>query len=295
MKRNIFIYTILVSFLFASCKKDDGMVKNSITLERVPYMSLTKEAGSPSEIIPSTITTFTGKLVVSPLYPSDALPTKVDVVVIKNGNTNNVKTLRAGITTFPTVISWAGTELATLFNQPTVTCDQFTFGTIIYVGNKKYETWPAAGGPGFAAGTQINQPGYSVTINYNTKVEYDPSIYQGNFVVVSDEFEDFAVGSTVAITQVSPTKFSFIQPAVTNPQAMVFTVDPATLGVSLIPKQKIGDAFTWPPFYTNPNVSVTVNAAQSFVSPCSKTITLMMNYSIDQGAYPAYKLVLRKP
>ena len=292
MKKNIFIYSLLASLVFVGCKKDDGMVEKSISLERVPYINLTKEAGSPVDIIPSTIATFTGKTVVSPLYPSDALPDKVDLVVIKNGNTTNVKTLRAGITTFPTTVSWAGTELATLFGVPTVTCDGFTFGTIIYVGDKKYETWPSSGQPGFAAGTQINQPGYSVTVNYNTKVEYDPNTYKGIFKVVSDAFGDFPVGSDVLLTQVSATQFSFIQPEVANPIPMVFTVDPATLVVTA-PKQKIGSYFLWEPAYTNPNIVVT--GTTSFVSPCTKLLTLFLGYTVDQGSFGSLKLVLQKP
>ncbi len=291
MKKNILLYTFLASLFFVGCKKDDGFLPSTISLDRVPLIQILKTTGTPVEIIPSTIGTFTGSITVNPLYPSDKLPEKIDLVIIKNGDKTNVKVLKAGVAV-PSVVTFTGAEIQALFG-PVVTCDTYTISYDVYANGKKYEAYTAGGvGTGFGGATDANQPGYSVTLNYNTKVEYVPATYSGNFTVVSDAFDDFPAGSTVVLTQVSPTSFSFASPAVSNPRQFALTVDPATLIVTA-PKQKIGDFFLWNPAYTNPNIVVT--GTTSFVSPCSKTLTVFLNYTVDQGGFGAYKLVLKKP
>lgn len=302
MKRNILLTTLLASLLFIGCSKDDGPLAKAdgISVEEVPFMRITKVAGFTADIIPSTIASYVGKIMIEKHYayanPNLKDPDKVDLVIIKNGDRNNVKVLRAGITgPYPVEVTFTGPELVALFGS-VVTCDAFQVGYDVYANGKKYEAYPPGGAAGIGGATAASQPGFSPFLNYNTKVEYVPSVYSGNFVVVSDEFGDFPVGSTVVITQVNATQFSFIQPAVTNPVPMVFTVDPVTLGVSLQPRQVIGSAFTWPPFYTGPRVAVAVNATTSFVTPCTKTLTLAMDYSVDLGSFGrTFKLVLRKP
>ena len=297
MKKNILIYSLFATLIFVGCKKDDGPIAKSdgITTESVPVMRITKVAGFTADIIPSTIASYVGKIKVELLYSYTnnnlKLPEKVDLVIIKNGDRNNVKVLKAGITTFPSEVTFTGPELLALFGS-VVTCDGFQVGYDVYANGKKYEAYPPGGAIGNGGATGANQPFYSVQLNYNTKVEYDANIYKGTFKVVSDAFEDFPVGSDVILTQVSATQFSFASPAVTNPLQFTLTVDPATLVVTA-PTQKIGDAFLWNMSYTNPKISVT--GTTSFVSPCSKLLTVFLNYTVDQGSFGAYKLVLQKP
>lgn len=297
MKRNIILYTLFASLLFIGCSKDDGPIAKSdnVTIDEVPFMRITKVAGFTGDIIPSTIASYVGKIKVEMHYayanPNVKPPDKVDLVIIKNGNRNDVKVLRAGITgPFPVEVTFTGPELVALFGS-VVTCDAFQVGYDVYANGKKYQAYPP-GGVGNGGATDPNQPGYSVQLNYNTKVEYDPNIYKGNFVVVSDGFGDFPVGSTVVITQVSATSFSFTSPQVQNPIPFILTVDPATLIISA-PRQKIGDWFLWEPAYTNPSIAVT--NVNSVVAPCSKLLTVFLNYRVDQGGFGDYKLVLRKP
>ncbi len=297
MKKNILLYGLFASLVFIGCKKDDGPIAKAdgISLETVPYMRITKVAGFTADIIPSTIASYQGKIKVELLYSYTnndlKLPEKVDLVIIKNGNRNDVKVLKAGITTFPSEVTFTGPELVALFGS-VVTCDGFQVGYDVYANGKKYEAWPAGGAIGNGGATGINQPFYSAFLTYNTKVEYVPATYSGNFKVVSDAFEDFPVGSTVVLTQVNATQFSMMSPAVSNPLPFILTVDPATLVVTA-PRQKIGDWFLWEPAYTNPSIAVT--GTTSFVTPCTKLLTLFLDYRVDQGGFGAYKLVLQKP
>lgn len=130
MKRNLLFYTLFASILFLGCDKDDGPIAkgDNVTVDEVPFMKITKVAGFTADIIPSSIATYVGKIKVEMHYayanPNLKPPEKVDLVIIKNGDKNNVKVLKAGITTFPSEVTFTGPELVALWG-PIVTCDAF--------------------------------------------------------------------------------------------------------------------------------------------------------------------------
>lgn len=275
--------------LLAACRKEDN--PKIPELARVPVPSLKKDASGASVIIPSTIATFEGKVVVDVLFPDDVKPKKMDLVVIKNGNKANVKVLKTDITTFPSVVSFTGPQLTALFGT-IVTCDFFELGVNVTAQNGTvYEAFPAVGSA-YGAGVAGQYGGVNTTLTYSTKVEFDPTVYSGKFVTVSDEFEDF-LGYEPELIPIDATHFSFISPAVTSPLPIIVTVDPNTLSAT-IANQKIGNAFVWFLPYTNPKVSALASNPLNKVSPCDKTLTLVLNYTVDQGSFGAFKLVLRK-
>lgn len=297
MKKNIFIYILFASLIFIGCKKDDGAIAKSdgVIIESVPVMRITKVAGFVADIIPSTIASYQGKIKVELLYSytGNALtpPEKVDLVIIKNGNRNDVKVLKAGITTFPSEVTFTGPELVTLFGS-VVTCDGFQVGYDVYANGKKYEAYPPGGAAGNGGATGGNQPFFSATLNYNTKVEYDPSIYQGNFVVISDGWGDYAPGNVVPITQVSPTQFSFIYPA-DGAIPIVVTVNPATLATS-VATQVYGTG-GYPPGWPYGPISVTsVASADNVVAPCARTWGINLNHTVAAGSFGSYVIKMRK-
>ena len=92
-------------------------------------------------------------------------------------------------------------------------------------------------------------------------------------------------------TKISNNSFSFIDPYVTSPLPIIVTINTLN-NQATIAKQKIGNAFVWAS-YTNPNVAVAASST-SVVAPCSKTITLAIAYTVDQGSFGTYNLVLKK-
>lgn len=289
--KKIITYSILVAFtLLSACRKTDN--PKIPTLQKVPVPVLAKDATAAVTIIPSDITNFVGKVNVDLFYKSDVLPKKMDLVITKNGDVSNVKVLQADITAFPSVVSFTGPQLLSLFGS-VETCDYFDLGVNITTqdGNL-YEAFPPLGVP-YGPGVTGQSGGVRVSVNYSTKVEYHPELYSGDFVVVSDEFGDFGTGDVVVLTQISPTSFSFLQPQAKNSLPIIVTVDPESLATS-IAKQKIGDYFLWQPAYTNPNVSTSASEASNKVSPCDETLTLVLNYTVDQGSFGAFKLILKK-
>ncbi len=276
---------------FAGCKKDDGAVRSNVTINDVPAISTAVDASGSQAIDLLNLSAFSGKFNVGLYFPGAVNPDKVDIVVRKNGSNTNVKVYKAAVTTLPASYTVTTTDLQTLFGAAVTLGDTYDFAPDIYVGTKKFEAFPAVGA-GSGAGP-IAMPGYSEFARFAAICAYDPTIYVGNFTVVSDGFGDFSPGEIVPITKIDATHISFIDPYVTSPLPIVIAVNPLNNQLS-ITKQKIGNAFVWALNYTNPNMAMAATAS-SFASPCSKTLTMSITYTVDQGSFGAYTLILKKP
>lgn len=289
---SIYLATFIGAILaLTSCTKNDGPITNRVTINDVPAITSKIEASGSQAIDLLNLASFAGKFTVDLYFPGTTPPSKVDIVVRKNGSAANVKVFKTGVTSFPSTFSISSAELATLFGTAVVLGDTYDFAPNIYVGDKMFEAFPATGA-GTGAGV-IAMPGFSEYSRFAAICAYDPTIYQGNFVVVSDGFGDFTPGEVVALTKIDNTSFSFVDPYVTSPLPIIVKVN--TLNNQLtIAKQKIGNAFTWNLGYTNPNMAVAASAT-SVVAPCSKSLTLAIAYTVDQGSFGTYNLVLRKP
>ena len=180
-------------------------------------------------------------------------------------------------------------DAGNLFGVAVALGDTYDFAPDLYVGVNKYEAFPATGlgnGPGIIA-----FPLYSDYARFAAICAYDPAIYEGDFVVVSDAFGDFSPGEIVKFTKISNSSFSFINPYVTSPLPIIVNINTLN-NQATITKQKVGNAFVWAS-YTNPNMAVAASST-SVVAPCSKTITLAVAYTVDQGSFGTFNLVLKK-
>jgi len=288
--KKLLAYTFVLILLGQSCRKSDN--PKIPDLERVPVPRLSKDASSPVNIPVSTLDQFTAKINVDVLFKDDVPPKKMDLVITKNGDKSSVKVIKTDITVFPSAVTITGADLKTAFGT-VQTCDYFDIGVNITTnGGKVYEAFPAVGSA-YGAGVSGQYGGVQTSITYNTKVEYNSDVYSGDFLVVSDEFQDFVPGNTVKLTKISNTQFSFIQPAVQTPLPIILTVNPETLAVS-VTKQKIGSFFLWEPTYTNPNVSTKASNPANRVLPCSQTLSVAFDYTVDQGGFGEYVLILKK-
>ncbi len=102
--------------------------------------------------------------------------------------------------------------------------------------------------------------------------------FSGNFVVVSDAFEDLSPGNIVPLTQINATQFSFRYPSATNAVPIVLTINPSTNAIT-IDRQTIGTEWSWQPTYKNPSVQGT-----GTYEPCNKVLTLAMTWGLNGGA-----------
>jgi len=310
-KINILAFALGAVILFTGCEKDDGAIPSRVTIIEVPTVSTNIDATSSTIINvlnPTTSATFSGKFKVDNYFPGTTPPTKVDIVVRKNNfhpdtnpngvvNNANVKLFSAGVTTLPANFTVTAAQIATLFGTAIQTYDNYDFAPDLYVGDKKYEAFPAIG-TGVGTG-HAGHPLYGEFARFPALCQ-DANFHGGNFEVVSDAFPNgFTVGQAVTITRVSATQFTFQFPNVTSPTNVPFNLT-STTGRVVSPgspspvKQKIGNAFTWDLTQTNPTVTVTA-AATNFLEPCARIINLNITYATDQKLFPGtYLLKLRK-
>lgn len=295
-KINLLLTAMLGAALaFTGCSKDDGAIKKKIGIEDVPVVTTNIDATGSQAINMLNLGAFQGKFKVDMYFPGAKTPDKVDIVVRKNGSAANVKVFKAGVTTYPSNFTVTAAELAALFGTPVALGDSYDFAPNIYVGDKVYEAFPNIPVTGtstaIGSGTFANAfPGFGEFARFAAICAYDPAIYEGDFVVVSDAFGDFSPGEIVKLTRVSATSFSFINPYVTNPLPVIVTVNTLNNNIT-IAKQKVGNAFTWNTSYTNPNMAATSGS----VAPCDKRVTMNIAYTVDQGSFGTFALVLRKP
>ena len=278
-KINIFVaLTLGLMIAFAGCKKDDGGIRSSVVIKSVPVVSTKIESTGSQAIDLLNLAGFSGKFKVELYFPGATPPDKVDIVVRKNGSNANVKVVKKDVTTLPYSLTVTSADITALFGVAVALGDTYDFAPDLYVGVNKYEAFPTTG-TGNGAGV-IAYPLYSDYARFAAICAYDPAIYEGDFVVVSDAFGDFSPGEVVKFTKISNNSFSFIDPYVTSPLPIIVTINTLN-NQATIAKQKIGNQFVWAS-YTNPNVAVAASST-SVVAPCSKTITLAIAYTVDQG------------
>ncbi len=277
-----------VAIVFSGCSKEGNTKLPDFV--RVPLPLINAAPGTSTEIIPSNIANFSGQVVVDLYFKNDEPPQKFDLVIIKNGNSASVKTIKADITSFPTTVTFTGPQLETLFGQPVKTCDFFEVGVDITPKNgEKLLAFPTTGAS-YASGIGA-QPGASTSVRYTTKVEFNSADYAGDFEVLTDEVEDYKPGEIVQLTALNSTQVSFKYKAA-DPRPIIVTVNPATLKTS-VAKQVFGSGY--PPNWPYGDVSIeTVTSNDNFVAPCEKTLSIKFEVSVAAGSFGEFKLVLRK-
>jgi hypothetical protein len=274
MKKNILFYFLLASVLFVGCKKDDGSVPKAVALERIPAPLIVKDAAGSVAIDMTNLAGFNGKVNIGLYFPTDIPPSKFDIVIRKNNNNGNIKLIQAGVAAFPTTISITAAQIVTLFGGAITLGDNYDIGADVYAqSGKKYEAFPAIG-LGYAAAFQPDHPGFSPSVRYSAACQYNAALFPtGNYIVLQDDWADYAVGDIVPMTQIDATHLSF-KYAANSPLPIVITINPLT-NVTSATKQQYGNY--GPPFG---NLSVeSVNSPANLVLPCAREIGIRLHHT----------------
>ena len=288
--------TLGLIIALAGCKKDDGGIRSSVVINNVPAVSTSIESTGSQSLDLLNLAGFTGKIQVSLYFKGATPPDKVDIVVRKNGSNSNVKVFKKDVTSIPATLSVTAAEIVSLFGAPIALGDAYDFAPDLYIGVKKYEAFPAS--IGTQAVTSNNSgiqayPGFSQFARFAAICAYNPAIYEGDFVVVSDAWEDFVAGDIIKFTKISNTQFSFLNPNALNPVPIIVNVNTLNNQVS-ITKQLIGSQWVYGSAYKDPFMSVAASTS-SVVSPCSQTIRLDVVYGYVAGTWAGtYPLILKK-
>ena len=155
---------------FVGCSKDDGAIPNRIGIEDVPAVTTnTKTGGTTGTITFTNQAAFLGEFKVA-LYFAGALPpSKVDVVVRKNASAANVKVFKADVTALPSDLKVTAAQIVALFGDTLKLNDTYDFAPNIYVGEKKYEAFPATGLGSGQGVTGMSAIGFGEYVRYSVK------------------------------------------------------------------------------------------------------------------------------
>ena len=280
--KTIILYSILLpafATIFSACRKDD--VQYLLRDLRFPLPLITKDTTGDDFISGKDPVSFLGKFVVDMYYGTAVKPQKVDIVVIRNDNKTNVKTIKADVTSFPASIEVTGTQLTTLFDSTIKLGDKFEIGAdVTTINGQKFEAFPVTGNPYGADTTAL--PGSRFSIVYVTTCMFDKSSFSGWYTVVGNTIPrgvwgDLEVGDVVAV-EPGPGENEirvFAYPPYNSDYTVIpmpCYVDPVTFDVT-IPQQLLGMHL----FKSYPQIWV--ESGTGTVSPCEDAITLNMTIS----------------
>ena len=288
MKKILFSLITIISLFNYSCRKEDNPVLPDLQ-GNIPVTKFVAEANSEVVIdMTKDPAAFKGKFNVGLLYPNDK-PQKVDIVVIKNGDKSNVKTIETNVTTLPVTLEVTGAELISLFgNDPIELGDYFDIAAdITLTTGQKLLAFPA-NGVQYAAGISTI-PGSSPFIRYSAICKFDANEYSGDFIVLEDEWEDYLVGETITLTKVDDNHVSFVYRA-NNPRPIILEVTP-TNGV-IVRKQVYG-TYSWATAWGNLSVE-TIGNIDDVVKPCDETISVLLKHTVSAGSFGEYRITLKK-
>ncbi len=288
MKTITLSVTLLVSFatIFSACQKDKEEPPPAPD-PRFPLPLITKDTTGDEFISGKDPAGFLGKFVVGMYYGTAVTAQKVDVVVIRNDNKANVKTIKANVTGFPASIQVTGTELAALFDSTIELGDKFEIGADVTTKDgQKFGAFPTTGSP-YGADT-ATLPGSSFSIVYVADCIFNPADYDGLYTVLTQTW-DYKVGDLV---RVEPgTGNTILITAWPHPDVggyirwpMIVEVDSLT-NVATVPFQAVGEYAGGP--------SHIIDSGTGTVSPCGDKITLSLIFSVGTY-YGEQPLVLGK-
>jgi hypothetical protein len=268
-------YSLIFSFLFASlfiagCRKDDN--PKVPDLEQVPLPNITQTDGGV-KIPGDDPASFTASFDLDVYYKQGLQPKSMDVVVIRNGDKSNPKTLQADITTFPTSISVTGQQLIDLFGEAIGLGDAFDIGAdVVTEDGTRYPAFPV-GGVTYAPGI-ANLPGINTALRFAAPCLFDPAAYtEGDYEVITDEWADYAEGDVIPVVKIDDTHYSF-KYAAANANPIIMEVDPATNKITVAPVM-YGDY---------DGTEVTAESVEgSEVDPCDVSFIVKLHHSFDGG------------
>jgi hypothetical protein len=294
MKKIISYGLVLAIVLFSACRKSDNPKLPEIA--RVPVPNLipgTTGDQSISVSTPTSASEFSANFDITLKFPDDIPPSKMDLVVRKNGDNSTVKLLQAGITSWPVTINITGVQIITLFG-PITLGDNYDFGVDVYAKDgKKYEAFPLVGIP-YGSGVGGESGGVRTSIRYSAICKFNSADFVGSFKVVEDGWADYGVGDPIAVTVIDATHLSFFYGA---PQGLpiIITVNPANNSTS-VAKQVYGPV-GYPPNWPYGPIScqsASTPGPDDYVAPCDGIVSIRLTHTVAAGSFGSYTIAFQK-
>jgi hypothetical protein len=117
----------------------------------------------------------------------------------------------------------------------------------------------------------------------------DMSVFNGDFVVVRDDWNDYLPGDVVPLTS-SGNTITFYYPTDIDPKPLLIQVDPTTFATSVAPTDFGGYTIYGPEIYSAKSVA----GPTSRVVPCDKSVSVNLNIYSGPDDFGNNVLILRK-
>lgn len=267
------------------CRKSDN--PKVPDLYRVPTPSLKLDAASDAFINPAAPATFKGRVIVDLFFKTDIPPKQFDFVVMKNNNPANQKTIKAAITTFPATVDFTGQQLIDLFATPIADGDLFTVGVDVTTqAGQLFHAFPTVG-VGYGTGVANEAGGVTTSIQFLKPCTFVASAYDGDFTVVSDEWQDYNTGAVIPVKMVSATQISFMYAVdAGTAKPIIMTINPANNAIT-VSKQVYGS------YGKDVYSAETVGNSGSAVNPCDLSLSVKLTHTTT-GFVSAFTIKLKK-
>jgi hypothetical protein len=291
--KKLLTYSFTALLLIVSCRKGDN--SRIPASARVPAPLITVDPSGDPTIAVQTADSFNGKFKVA-LYFPDTKPQKFDIVVIKNNDITNIKTIDANVTTFPSTFTITGAQLHTLFGAAIALGDSFTIGANITAQDGTvYPAFPAVGAA-YGSGI-LAQPGFSPTITFSAVCKFNMTDYGAigssvPYVVVQDGWADYNPGQVIPVTIIDATHLSFFYGTDVNPKPIIITVNPVNNTTS-VAAQTFGGYSSLASYGTFSTSSVAGNSANA-VLPCSVDVSVDLNFTSPAGSFGTGVIELKR-
>ena len=285
------IYGFLAAVvILASCRKEDNPVLPD-DLQRATIPQLAKDSSTDLNISGQDPHSFTGKFTLDQYFKTDNGYTSFDVVVIKNGDPSSVQVLQQNVTSIPAEFTVTGDQLTTLFGAEIVAGDFFDIGADVTLTNgQKIEAFPVDGNPNYDPNV-FTLPGLQpITIRYASLCQFDATEYDGDFVVVQDDWQDYQPGDVIPVTMIDATHVSF-EYAALDAQPIIVEVDLASNTTS-VENQYFGN---YGAGFGNFFAESDPGNANNYVAPCQGILSVVLDISSDElGPFGPFRIVLQK-
>jgi hypothetical protein len=295
MKKIIYTIVLISLVVIAACSRNsNGALPEGIVYLNQPH--ITKVSGSAA-ILDTEPEAFTAKIKVDLYFKDSDKPEKADLVVVKNGDVKNAKVIKEGITTFPTEVDINGQLLTNLFGT-IVSGDNFDFGLDMYVGGEKYAAFSTTGNS-YGSGVTSGQANASPTVRYSSICGFAIDQFVGTYEVITDPWGDFGEGEEVIVKKVNDNTLA-IEHIAPDFEDLVVEINDLDNSAKIASKMIATEAAVAGYYggggaYGSLTIATAGATSLNFVDPCTKTITLNIQYTLSKyGNQGAYAFVIKK-
>lgn len=295
MKKIIYTIVVLSLVVIAACTKNgDGALPDGIVYLNQPH--ITKVSGSAA-ILDTEPEAFSAKVKVDMYFKDSDKPENADLVVVKNGDVKNAKVIKEGIKSYPTEVDINGQLLSSLFGT-IVSGDNFDFGLDMYVGGVKYQAF-AEKGNSYGSGVTSGQANASPTIRYSSICGFAIDQFVGDYKVITDPWADFGEGEIVSIKKIndSTLEIEHVAPNFENIKVEINEEDNSAKIASFLiaTEAAVTGYYGGGGAYGSLTIATAGASSLNFVDPCTKTITLNIQYTLSKyGNQGSYAFVIKK-